>query len=145
MNFLWVLVFNAFKDLDHKDTIGTGTRKRTLRAHYLSMAIVRLKIDVSGTVGDQAWREIQQFDQIQSANFGPQFGSGGLSLSHVAPAAPPSEARPNPYPNMPSRTIWNKSASSTPTWWIKQPVPSPVELRNLPDSFPVLLTKSSAT
>jgi hypothetical protein len=41
------------------------------------MSIVRLKIDVSGTVGDEAWRGIQQFDQIQSANFGPQFGSGG--------------------------------------------------------------------
>jgi hypothetical protein len=42
------------------------------------MSIVRLKIDVSGTTGDEAWREINQFDQIQSANFGPQFGSGGL-------------------------------------------------------------------
>lgn len=41
------------------------------------MPIVRLKIDVSGTVGDEAWREIKQFDQIQSAEFGPQFGSGG--------------------------------------------------------------------
>lgn len=39
------------------------------------MAIVRLKIDVSGTTGDEAWRGIQQFDQIQSAQFGPQFGS----------------------------------------------------------------------
>jgi hypothetical protein len=42
------------------------------------MSIVRLKIDVSGTVGDEAWREIQQFDQIQSANFGPEFGSSGV-------------------------------------------------------------------
>ena len=42
-----------------------------------SMAIVRLKIDVSGTVGDEAWRELKPFDQIQSADFGPQFGSGG--------------------------------------------------------------------
>jgi hypothetical protein len=41
------------------------------------MAIVRLKIDVSGTVGDAAWKQIQQFDQIQSADFGPQYGSGG--------------------------------------------------------------------
>jgi hypothetical protein len=38
---------------------------------------LKLKIDVSGTVGDAAWREIKQFDQIQSADFGPQFGSGG--------------------------------------------------------------------
>jgi hypothetical protein len=48
------------------------------------MSIVRLKIDVAGTTGDEAWREINQFDQIQSANFGAQFGSGGLSASPVA-------------------------------------------------------------
>jgi hypothetical protein len=41
------------------------------------MSIVRLKIDVAGTVGDEAWRQINQFDQIQGADFGPQFGSGG--------------------------------------------------------------------
>jgi hypothetical protein len=65
------------------------------------MTIVRLKIDVAGTVGDAAWREINQFDQIQSADFGPQFGSGGLSTSPVATAAsamPPSEVSRNPYP-----------------------------------------------
>ena len=39
------------------------------------MSAVRLKIDVSDTIGDAAWRQIQQFDQIQSAAFGPQFGS----------------------------------------------------------------------
>jgi len=50
------------------------------------MAIVRLKIDVSGTVGDAAWRGIQQFDQIQSAAFGLQFGSSGR-CNH-APSAP---------------------------------------------------------
>ena len=53
------------------------------------MSIVRLKIDVSGTTGDEAWREINQFDQIQSASFGPQFGSGGLSAKPVATAARP--------------------------------------------------------
>jgi hypothetical protein len=65
------------------------------------MSIVRLKIDVSGTVGDEAWRQIKQFDQIQSADFGPQFGSGGLLPSRAATAAsamPPSEARRKPYP-----------------------------------------------
>jgi hypothetical protein len=64
------------------------------------MSTVRLKIDVAGTVADEAWREIKQFDQIQSAKFGPQFGSGGLSQSNVstaASAAPPS-ARRSPYP-----------------------------------------------
>jgi len=44
---------------------------------FSPMAIVKLKIDVSGTVGDSAWKQIQQFDEIQSADFGPQFGSGG--------------------------------------------------------------------
>ena len=42
-----------------------------------SVAIVRLKIDVSGTVGDEAWRKLKQYGQIQSADFGPQFGSSG--------------------------------------------------------------------
>ena len=50
------------------------------------MPIVRLKIDVAGTVGDEAWREVKQFAPIQSADFGPQFGSGGR-CSH-APQAP---------------------------------------------------------
>jgi hypothetical protein len=58
------------------------------------MSTVRLKIDVSGTVAGEAWREIKQFDQIQSAHFGPQFGSGGLPASPVAKAAPPR----TPYP-----------------------------------------------
>jgi hypothetical protein len=50
------------------------------------MPIVRLKIDVAGTVGDEAWREIKQFDQIQSADFGPRFGSSA-SCKH-APNTP---------------------------------------------------------
>jgi hypothetical protein len=57
------------------------------------MSTVRLKIDVSGTIADEAWREINQFDQIQSADFGPQFGSGGLPAA-VAKAASPR----TPYP-----------------------------------------------
>ena len=50
------------------------------------MAIVKLKIDVSGTVGDEAWRNLRQYDEIQSASFGPQFGSSG-ACKH-APGAP---------------------------------------------------------
>ena len=50
------------------------------------MPIVRLKIDVSGTIGDEAWRSIQPFDQQQSADFGPQFGSS-RACSHK-PDAP---------------------------------------------------------
>jgi hypothetical protein len=41
------------------------------------MATVRLRIDVSGTIGDEAWKSLQQFDPIQKAAFGPQFGSNG--------------------------------------------------------------------
>ena len=41
------------------------------------MSTVRLKIDVSGTIGDEAWRGLKQFDQIQSAAFGTKYGSSG--------------------------------------------------------------------
>ena len=49
------------------------------------MAVIRLKIDVAGTFGDEAWRGIKQFDQIQSAEFGSQFGCGG-SCKHAVNA-----------------------------------------------------------
>jgi hypothetical protein len=52
------------------------------------MAIVRLKIDVSGTVGDEAWRQLRQYDEIQSAAFGPSFGSSA-PCKHPANAAHP--------------------------------------------------------
>lgn len=41
------------------------------------MPLIRLKIDVAGTLGDEAWRKLMQFDQIQNAAFGPEFGCGG--------------------------------------------------------------------
>ena len=47
------------------------------------MTLVKLKIDVSGTVGDEAWRDLRQFDEIQSAAFGPKFGSSGV-CNHAA-------------------------------------------------------------
>lgn len=50
------------------------------------MPKVRLKIDVGGTVGDDAWRKIRQFDEIQSAAFGPEYGTSG-ECKH-APTAP---------------------------------------------------------
>lgn len=49
------------------------------------MAKVRLKIDVAGTVGDEAWRQMKQFEEIQSAAFGPQFGSSN-SCRHPSSA-----------------------------------------------------------
>jgi len=51
-----------------------------------SMPDVRLKIDIAGTVGDEAWRQIHQFDEIQSAAFGPEYGTSG-ECKH-APTAP---------------------------------------------------------
>ena len=50
------------------------------------MTAIRLKLDVSGTVGDQAFRDLKQFDEIVSASFGPKFGSSG-ECKH-APNAP---------------------------------------------------------
>jgi hypothetical protein len=47
------------------------------------VALVKLKIDVSGTVGDEAWRNLRQFDEIQSAVFGPKLGSNG-TCKHAA-------------------------------------------------------------
>lgn len=52
------------------------------------MAIVRLKLDVSGTVGDDAWRSLRQFEQIESASFGAQFGSSGCHHAANAPHPP---------------------------------------------------------
>ena len=51
------------------------------------MSTVRLKIDVSGTIGDAAWRQVKPFDQIQSAGFGSKFGSSGGGCKH-APNVP---------------------------------------------------------
>ncbi len=50
------------------------------------MPNVRLKIDIAGTVGDEAWRQIRQFDEIQGAAFGPEYGTSG-ECKH-APTAP---------------------------------------------------------
>ena len=40
------------------------------------MTIVRLKIDVGGTLSDAAFRDLKHFEQMESAGFGPQFGFG---------------------------------------------------------------------
>jgi hypothetical protein len=50
------------------------------------MPFVKLKIDLAGTVGDEAWRRLRHFEEIQSASFGPQYGSSG-ECRH-APEAP---------------------------------------------------------
>ena len=40
-------------------------------------------------VGDEAWRDLRQFDEIQSAAFGPKFGSSGTLQACRRPAALP--------------------------------------------------------
>jgi hypothetical protein len=40
------------------------------------MPIVKLKIDISGTVGDEVWRNLRQFDQIERASIRRGSGSG---------------------------------------------------------------------
>lgn len=47
------------------------------------MPIVRLRIDISGTVGDEAWQDIRHFDEAQAAFFGPEFGTSG-PCAHAA-------------------------------------------------------------
>jgi hypothetical protein len=50
------------------------------------MTTIRLKIDVAGTVGDEAFRNLRQFEEIVSASFGPKFGASA-ECRH-APGAP---------------------------------------------------------
>ena len=52
------------------------------------MSTIRLKLDVAGTIGDEAFRKLKHFDEIKSAQFGPAFGSGGL-CKHPASAPHP--------------------------------------------------------
>jgi hypothetical protein len=75
------------------------------------MSIVRLKIDVSGTVGDEAWRQVRQYDEIQSADFGPQFGSGGRCNHPLNGSALKSGCRHRFSPSMLFRTTWSKTES----------------------------------
>jgi hypothetical protein len=50
------------------------------------MPVVRLRIDISGSLGESAWRDIHQFRKAQAAFFGPEFGASG-PCEH-APGAP---------------------------------------------------------
>jgi hypothetical protein len=52
------------------------------------MPTLKLKIDVGGTTGDEAWRAIQQFDPIQGAYFGPEFGGSKCKHTAGAPHVP---------------------------------------------------------
>ena len=41
------------------------------------MAIVKLRIDLGSTRGDEAWRRLRHFSEIESAAYGEQYGSSG--------------------------------------------------------------------
>jgi hypothetical protein len=41
------------------------------------MRRLRMKIDISGTVGDDAWRKLNHFSEVKGGEFGPACGSGG--------------------------------------------------------------------
>jgi len=82
---------------------------------FCEMALVKLKIDVSGTVGDEAWRKLRQFDEIQSADFGPQFGTADAAITRSTRrtekgngSAPKSGCRRLFWRNTPSRIISNR-------------------------------------
>jgi hypothetical protein len=38
---------------------------------------IRLKIDLSGTRGDEAWRSLKHYEEMNEAHYGPAFGSSG--------------------------------------------------------------------
>jgi hypothetical protein len=42
------------------------------------MPVVKLKLDVGGTIGHEAWLALQQFPENQGAFFGPEFGASGV-------------------------------------------------------------------
>jgi hypothetical protein len=82
--FFAIVAIKSFCPTERVGKHPTSKHSPTIR--ILVMATVRLRIDVSGTVGDQAWKNLQQFDPIQKAAFGPQFGSSGPSKN--APGEP---------------------------------------------------------
>jgi len=47
------------------------------------MSIVKLKIDISGTVGDEVWRNLRQFDQIERASISRGLESGSTCTHPV--------------------------------------------------------------
>ena len=62
------------------------------------MATVCLKIDVSGTTGDEAFRAMEHYDQIESASFGPAFGCGSFKGADVTTRANCEHADDVPHP-----------------------------------------------
>ena len=53
----------------------------------VSVSKVRLKIDIGGTRGDEAWGALQHFDPILGADYGPQYGGSECAHATDAPHA----------------------------------------------------------
>ena len=41
------------------------------------MTRVRLQIDISGTVGTEAWDSLRQYEEVSGGRFGPEEGASG--------------------------------------------------------------------
>ena len=44
------------------------------------MRNIRVRVDISGTVGSEAWVGLNHFSEAQSLEFGPEVGCGGPCL-----------------------------------------------------------------
>ncbi len=57
------------------------------------MRTIHLKIDLGGTVGDQAWTSLKHFEEIAGSGFGHQHGSSGPCRHPADQPHPPGEWR----------------------------------------------------
>lgn len=46
------------------------------------MKKLRLQIDISGTMGEAAWRSLSHFPDVRSSRYGPELGSSGPCQHH---------------------------------------------------------------
>ncbi len=54
---------------------------------------ISLKLDLSGTVGDEAWTELKHFAEIAGSGFGHQHGGSGPCRHEAGQPHPPGEWR----------------------------------------------------
>jgi len=55
------------------------------------MRSIRMRIDISGTKGEEAWKQLRHFSEAQMLEFGPQEGSSGPCLHSLAEPHLPGE------------------------------------------------------
>ena len=59
----------------------------------LQLRTISLKIDLSGSVGNEARERLKQFDEIVGSDFGHQYGSSGPCRHPADQPHPPGEWR----------------------------------------------------